>query len=251
MDYETMVHFRSRMHGMEVWSWAGCTNYGGLGLLAKCDFTSGWMSLQIDILCLHEILFVVDVSWLNFLIERSRSVLAWNSGQRLGLITVGSPLSLWYTEFVSDLMSSSSGVWHTRVICDNLRLNRQSFYLFWWQNSGFWRLFLVWQKDLGLWRAHKVLKPSDRLRRILFLSVFPRFFVVDNTSEILWGRKLSLRRLDADLRLMVNAMSRSSHSLNVAMRLLVSEVSLRLLVGDVSVDLQEIGIFVHIGFLCL
>ena len=87
--------------------------------------------------------------------------------------------------------------------------------------------------------------PGDRLG-VLFLSVLAAALalVVDNTSEILRS-KLSLL-LDANLRLVMNAVPARGHGLDVAVGLLMTQSVLCLLVGDACVDLQQIGLFVHI-----
>ena len=95
---------------------------------------------------------------------------------------------------------------------------------------------------------HEVLMPGHRLG-VLFLTVLAAALalVVDNTSEIL-RCKLSLL-LNANLRLVMNAVPARGHGLDVAMGLVVTQSVLGLLIGDAGVDLQQIGLFVHIWFM--
>ena len=67
--------------GMEIGSGAGGPNDHRLVLLSECDSALGGLPLHVDILCLHEGLFFVDISRLDFIIERTGSVLAGNSGK--------------------------------------------------------------------------------------------------------------------------------------------------------------------------
>lgn len=96
--------------------------------------------------------------------------------------------------------------------------------------------------------GHEVLVPGHRLG-VLFLSVLAAALalVVDHTSEIL-SSKLSLL-LDANLRLVMDAVPARGHGLDVAVGLVVTQSVLGLLVGDACVDLQQIGLFVHIWFM--
>ena len=100
-------------------------------------------------------------------------------------------------------------------------------------------------ENLGLRRGHEVLVSGSWF---LVLGLPDGLLVVDNTSKVLL-RKVSLRWLHANLRLMVDGMSRPSHCLDVAVRLVVVECVL-LLVGKVCVHLQQIGLFIH-WLLCL
>ena len=98
--------------------------------------------------------------------------------------------------------------------------------------------------------GHEVLVPGYRLG-VLFLSVLAAALalVVDNTSKILRS-KVSLL-LDANLGLVMDAVPASSHGLDIAVGLVVTESVLGLLVGDACVDLQQIGLLVHIWFMSL
>lgn len=78
----------------------------------------------------------------------------------------------------------------------------------------------------------------------LVLGLPDGLLVVDNTSKILLS-KVSLRWLNANLRLMVDGMSRPCHCLDITVGLVVVECVLRLLVGKVRVHLQQIGLFIH------
>ena len=79
-------------------------------LISENNLALGRLSLHVHVLSLHEILFLsIDVSGLNFIIERSRSVLARDTGKRLSLVSVNSFLSvgLAEAECLRDLASSS------------------------------------------------------------------------------------------------------------------------------------------------
>ena len=108
--------------------------------------------------------------------------------------------------------------------------------------------FLGWHEHLTLRMLHEVLMPGHRLG-VLFLTVLATALslVIYNTSEIL-RCKLSLL-LNANLRLVMNAVPARGHGLDVAMGLVVTQSVLGLLVGDAGVDLQQIGLFVHIWFM--
>jgi len=240
---DELLLLRSLLHSVKIRCWARCSHNHRLVLFSKNDFALGRLSLHVHVLSLHEILFLVDVSSLNFVIERRWSVLAWNTGQRLSLVSINSSLSvgLSETECLRDLASSSCWVRHnvTLVVCDDLRLNRRSFiHFFGWKNACLWSFaFFGWQKDLRLRLAHEVLMPRDRLW-VLFLSVLTtRSFVSLNTYEVL-RRKVSLRWLDVSLRLMVDAMPGSCHGLDVSLGMLVAKAHVLLFVSDICIHLQ-------------
>ena len=88
---------------MEIGSGAGGPNNHRLALLSECDSALGGLPLHVDILCLHEGLFFVDISRLDFIIERTGSVLAGNSGKRLSLVAVDSSLTVGLTESFGNL----------------------------------------------------------------------------------------------------------------------------------------------------
>ena len=139
---DELLLLRSLLHSVKIRCWARCSHNHRLVLFSKNDFALGRLSLHVHVLSLHEILFLVDVSSLNFVIERRWSVLAWNTGQRLSLVSINSSLSvgLTETECLRDLASSSCWVRHDTA--------QYYFGSLWWlkiEQALFYSLF--WMKE--------------------------------------------------------------------------------------------------------
>ena len=107
MNYE-FLHLWSLMNTVKILGRARRANNHRLSLFAKSNISFGRLPLHVHILGLQENLFVIDISCLDFLIERCRSVLAGHTGQRLSLISEDPSLPMGLAKSLGNLTGSSS-----------------------------------------------------------------------------------------------------------------------------------------------